>query len=194
MGRPRKESADSTKGADATAKKPQPPKASQPRTEKRPPPPNLKIPDYDEWEDFVGNYVLRWASRAFIAVMFRGIDRERMLTPDELEDIELDDEQLTALSRPFAKMATASAFNTKYGRVVMNSKDSIEAFVVMFMWGNRVRAISKRYRPRHARKGTDIDARNDSSRITISEQAPSPAQGQPIYNGNGTRPHGVGYN
>lgn len=105
------------------------------------------IPDFTEWQDFIAETVMHWLSRGFVAFAFRGMPEYRsMLSFDDLEDLELDSEQLNAIARPFASMAERSKINVKYGRAIMNSKDSIEAAVILFMWANRVNRIAKRVR------------------------------------------------
>lgn len=140
MGRPRKEV--STGGAAASHS------AAKPIAPKPPAKPTIKPPDFAEWTDFIGTVMFRWVTRAISAVILRGIDRN-VLEPDELDDIDLDDEQLTAIAKPFAHVATKSAFLTKHGREILDSKDAIEAAVIMFMWMGRVNRIAKKYRPRH---------------------------------------------
>lgn len=141
MGRPRKEASTEADAKPAHAKtqnlSPKPPIAA-----------NLKPPNFAEWSDFFGTVVFRWATRAISTVILRGIDRE-LLTPEERDDIDLDDEQLTAIAKPFAHMATRSAFLTKHGRMILDSKDAVEASVIMFMWMGRINRIAKRYRPKH---------------------------------------------
>lgn len=139
MGRPRKEDSTGAVGSHAKPQNlaPKPPIAA-----------NLKPPNFAEWSDFFGTVVFRWATRAISTVILRGIDRE-LLTPEEKEDIDLDDEQLTAIAKPFAHMATRSAFLTKHGRMILDSKDAVEASVIMFMWMGRINRIAKRYRPQH---------------------------------------------
>jgi hypothetical protein len=103
-------------------------------------------PDFTEWQSFIGEVVLHWFSVAFIAVAFRHVPYHDIMSPEDYEDIQLDEDELGAVARPFAHLLTHSGINTKYGRAIMNSRDSIEASVVLFMWGNRVNRISKKYR------------------------------------------------
>ena len=103
-------------------------------------------PDFTEWQDFLGEVVLHWFSVAFIAIAFRGIPYHEMLTQEDYEDIQLDSDEYGAIARPFAHLITHSKINGKYGRAIMNSRDSIEAAVVLFMWGSRVNRISKKYK------------------------------------------------
>lgn len=103
-------------------------------------------PDFTEWQDFLGEVVLHWFSVAFIAIAFRGVPYHDMLSDEDFEDIQLDEDELGAIARPFAHVLTHTKLNGKYGRAIMNSRDTIEAAVVMFMWGARVRRISGKYR------------------------------------------------
>jgi len=125
-----------------------PPGSVNKTTKIAPPPKKLPdIPDFTEWQDFIAETVMHWLSRGFVAFAFRGMPEYRsMLSFDDLEDLELDSEQLNAIARPFASMAERSKINVKYGRAIMNSKDSIEAAVILFMWANRVNRIAKRVR------------------------------------------------
>lgn len=147
-------------------------------------------PDFTEWRDFIGEVVLHWFSVAFVAVMFRGIDYRNILTEQALEDIELDDEELAAVARPFAHLATHSGLNTKYGRAIMNSRDSIEAAVILFMWGSRVNRISRSVRNQLTEVESDIPriprpdrARDTSQEIDAESEANLPPIGiqQPAY-------------
>lgn len=103
-------------------------------------------PDFSEWSDFLGEVVLHWFSVAFIAVAMRGIPYHDIMSDADYEDIQLDDDELKSVARPFAHLLTHSGINTKYGRAIMNSRDSIEASVVLFMWMGRVNRIGKKYR------------------------------------------------
>lgn len=103
-------------------------------------------PNFDEWRDFLGEVVLHWFGVAFVAVAMRGIPYHDIMSDADYEDIQLDDVELKAVARPFAHLLARSNLNTKYGRAIMNSRDSIEAMVVLFMYMQRVRRIGKKYR------------------------------------------------
>jgi len=149
VGRPRKEVSTGAAAASHAA----PPKPIAPKTPK---PPTLKVPDFAEWTDFIGTVMFRWATRGISAVILHGIDRDN-LEQEELDAIDLDDEQLIAIAKPFAHLATRSAFLTKHGREILDSKDAIEAAVIMFMWMGRVNRIAKKYRPRHTVPGKVVN-------------------------------------
>lgn len=171
VGRPRKE--DST-GAGAASHA----KTDKPIAPKPPIKPTIRPPDFTEWTEFFGTVVLRWVTRAITAVILHGVDR-KILEPDELDDIDLDEEQLTAIAKPFAHVATRSAFLTKHGREILDSKDAIEAAVIMFMWMGRVNRIAKKYRPRHERttvNGT-VDSGQDVSANQGNNYVAAPAVG-----------------
>jgi hypothetical protein len=137
--------------APATAAPKPPPKtesertvtAAKERSNKRDTP---NAPDFSEWSDFLGEVVLHWFSVAFVAVALRGVPYHEIFTQEDYEDIQLDDDELKSIARPFAHLITHSSINTKYGRAIMNSRDSIEAFVVLFMWMSRVNRIGKKYK------------------------------------------------
>lgn len=143
---------------------------------------------------------------AFVSVSLRGIDRAQ-LTPEELEDIELDEEEEMAIARPFSNMMLGSKLNSKYGRAIINAKDTIEATVILFFFMGRVNRIGKKYRPKHARQVvtnkerisnvTDLSAARivrEGNNEPEGSEAPSP----PIWNGgNGSsfyRAPGLGFN
>src|SRR5215469_6940819 len=81
-----------------------PPKTAEVRPKPPPIPPaqlNIKKdnkkdtpapPSFDEWRDFLGEVVLHWFSVDFIAVAFRGIPYHEMMSQEDFEDIQLDDE------------------------------------------------------------------------------------------------------
>jgi len=121
-----------------------------------------EAPDFTEWRDFIGEVVLHWFAVAFVSVAFRGIpEYQRVMSQEDYEDIQLDDDELAAVARPFAHMLTHSSLNNKYGRAIMNSRDSIEATVVLFMWGQRTIRISKKYR--HAYEDYQIRMENEQN-------------------------------
>lgn len=159
----------------------------------KPPPPALNVPNFEEWSDFIGDFVLRWFARAYVSVALRGIDRS-ILTKDEDEALELDDEELEAISKPFAHVATRSKFLSKHGRMIIDSRDALEASVVLFMWGNRVRAIGKKYRvPKNPRKAEKL-VRQRQEEAQRSGQNVEESEG--TANGRGFAPpaFGHGYN
>lgn len=68
---------------------------------------------------------------------------------EDQDIIDLDNEQLTAIAKPFAHVAMRNQFLSKHGREILDSKDAIEAAVILFMWFGRVNRVAKKYRPRH---------------------------------------------
>ena len=116
-------------------------------------------PDFSEWQDFIGTVVLHWLCVAFVKVTFRGIDTDSVLSKEDREDIELDDDELLSIARPFAHLATHSSMNSKYGRAIMNSRDTIDATIVLFMYTARARRIARKYKGKHERNPDDNIAR-----------------------------------
>jgi predicted ATP-grasp superfamily ATP-dependent carboligase len=92
------------------------------------------------------------------------------MNPDDLNEIELDDEQLTAIAKPFAHVAINSTFLTKHGRAILDSKDAVEAAVIMFMWMGRVNRIAKRYRPRHQKPERKVENGSVDSGQDVSKE------------------------
>lgn len=150
-------------------------------------------PDFTEWRDFIGEVVLHWFSVAFIAVAFRGIPYHDMLTPEDEADIQLDEDEYNSIARPFAHLVTHSKLNGKYGRVIMNSRDSIESGVVLFMWASRVNRIAKKYKNAYRQYQEDmengvtariprVDRATDTAE-TIASEAQEPVIGiqRPAY-------------
>jgi hypothetical protein len=156
---------------------------------KRPAPPGKLVPpDFSEWSDFIGTVVLRWAARAFVAVSLRGIDRS-IIDEKDIAELELDNEQLESIAKPFAHLAIRSTFLTKHGREIMDSKDAIEAIVVLSMWTGRVNRVARKYKPRHAKGEANVrEPIIVSSGENVSQE---PSQFGPAYSGS---PNGTGYN
>jgi hypothetical protein len=159
-------------------------------------------PDFSEWQEFLGAFVLHWLSVAFIKVCFRGIPNyEHHLSQEDQEDIELDDNELNSIARPFAHLLTHSGLNSKYGRAIMNSRDSLEATVIIFMWGNRVRRVAKRHRAAYneameAQNVRHIGVANAGRNGTsIGEADSGESESAPQFNPATYRPaFGTGYN
>jgi len=137
-------------------------------------------PDFTEWQGFLGEVVLHWFSVAFISVAFRGIPYHDILSQEDYEDIQLDDDELSAVARPFAHVLTHSKLNTKYGRAIMNSRDSIEAMVIMFMWGARVKRISNKYRSALSEVSENVSRIPRPDRARDSNTEIDPEEIQPI--------------
>lgn len=134
-------------------------------------------PDFSEWQEFIGGIVIHWVVFAFTSVMLRGINRD-FLTDEEKEDIELDDEEEMLIAKPISNWLLSSNFNGKYGRQIINARDSIESIVVLCFHMSRVSRVAKKYRPKHAKKGTVDnvrDIRPVDNRPEESQQAFPPA-------------------
>lgn len=186
----------------STNKNTEPKPPAQPKSP-APPAPKGKTgpPDFSEWQDFISGVVLHWLTKAFVTVMLRGIDRN-LLTDDDIEDIELDDDELLCIARPFSNLLLRTGFNAKYGRHIINARDTIESAVMLFMWASRVNRIGKKYRPKHAKanagKGVPDNVRNirpavDSPRI--DEPQGTTQESAPRFNfAAGYGPPGTGFN
>lgn len=182
---------------------PKPPAQSKPVIQKG----KVGPPDFTEWQDFIGGVVIHWATYAFVSVALRGIDRS-ILTEDEREDIELDEDEERAIAKPFSNMMLNSKLNGKYGRAILNAKDTIEATVILFFFMARVNRVGKKYRPKHAkiittRNGEMPQNVTDLSAARIvregnTESQDSEAPPPPIWNGGNAgsfyRAPGLGFN
>jgi hypothetical protein len=155
VGRPRKNPLGVVSGA--AGGKPAPPKKITP-------------PDFSEWSNFIGTVVLRWAARAFVSVALRGIDRAS-IDPADLAELDLDDEQLESIAKPFAHIAVRSSYLTKHGRMIIDSKDAIEAVVVLFMWTGRVNRVARKYRPKHAKHEGAINGQLVGSGENVGQES-----------------------
>ena len=193
---PEKPRAVSTAGdaavkAAATAKRPV---GRPPGSGKKPPPPSKKpeVPDFSEWQDFIGTLLIRWLCRAYLAVALAGV--RDMLTEEENEDLEFDDDELLTIAKPFAHLVERTKFNKKYGRTVMESRDAIEASVMLFMWSGRVARIRTKYKGKHRKAESHVEFAPGAEDVAIGKDVES---GAPVLQGNfgnGIRPAGVGFN
>lgn len=109
-------------------------------------------PDFTEWQDFIGGVLIHWICVAFVSVAMRGINRD-FLSIDDKDDLELDEEEEMLIAKPLSTWLTnsGSGFNTKYGRIIINLRESIEAMVILAFYMGRVNRVAKKYRPKHAK-------------------------------------------
>lgn len=168
---------------------------------------NVGPPDFSEWQKFIGGVVIHWMTYAMASVILRGIDRAN-LTDDEREDIELDEEEEMAIAAPFSKLMIGSKLNGKYGRAIINAKDTIEATVILFFYVGRLNRVAKKYRPKHSKQTiltsnverpqnvTDLRAAR-IERTGNPESEASEAPTPPVWNGGQAgfyTPQGTGFN
>src|SRR5271166_66210 len=118
-----------------------------PKASKAAPPPSANAPNFGEWTEYLSDFALKWVTRAWIAWVFRGIDRYSDVAPQDNAALEMDPKTLRDVAKPIAHMAARSKFGNKYGRVLMDSSDGIAAIIQLTMWANRVSRIAKKYRP-----------------------------------------------
>lgn len=117
-----------------------------------------------------------------------------MLTEEENEDLEFDDDELLTIAKPFAHLVERTKFNKKYGRTVMESRDAIEASVMLFMWSGRVARIRTKYKGKHRKAESHVEFAPGAEDVAIGKDVES---GAPVLQGNfgnGIRPAGVGFN
>src|SRR5215469_12218230 len=181
--------AASTRSAGSSAKAPAKEPVGRHGTGKeKVPPVTAQPPNFREWHGFISTVAIRWLARGFTAWAFRGIPNyESLLTREQLEDIELDDKQLSAIAKPLAHMAMRSEFMNKHGRAIIDSADGIEALVVLVMWSHRVNRIAASLRPKETRHDHGLRGRgrgNRESRPGTNGEA-GPGQVEPAESGRG---------
>ena len=111
-------------------------------------------PTLDEWQDFIGRFVLRGITEAYLNVALADFYDE--LTPREVESIRLTKDDLKEMSAPLASLAHKSKFMRTRGRSIIASADSGEAVIALLIWMRRVNRIAKRYRKAHAPQPRNI--------------------------------------
>lgn len=109
-------------------------------------------PDFTEWQDFIGGVLIHWICVAFVSVAMRRINRD-ILSIDDKDDLELDEEEELLIAKPLSTWLTnsGSEFNTKYGRIIINLRESIEAMVILAFYMGRVNRVARKYKPKHAK-------------------------------------------
>jgi hypothetical protein len=150
----------------------------------------VRAPDFSEWHTYLGDFVIKWTCRGYIAYVFRGLERDLLLTKVENDALEPDKEMLASMAKPFAHMASRSKLGEKYGRVIIDSSESIEAVIAFGMWAARANRIANRYNGKHRK----VDISEQSSRANVSTESESAGVSGPAYvSPNGHSP-GFGYN
>lgn len=109
-------------------------------------------PTLDEWQDFIGRFVLRGITEGYLNVALSDFYDD--LTPRELESIRLTKDDLKEMSAPLASLAHKNKFLRSKGRGIIASADSGEAVIALLIWMRRVNRISKRHRKAAAPKNT----------------------------------------
>jgi hypothetical protein len=108
--------------------------------------PKISAPNFSEWHEFFGEFAIKWITRAWIAFVFRGIDRFELLSAMDNAALELDPQAQSDIAKPIAHLADRSKFGKKYGRLLIDSTDGVAAMIQLTMWANRVNRIAKKYR------------------------------------------------
>jgi hypothetical protein len=107
--------------------------------------PKAGPPSLDEWQAFIGRFVVRTLTDAYLSYALRDIEAE--LTPRERDMISLSKEDISELSAPLATLANKNRLARKHGRSIIAAADSYESVIAMAMWMRRVNKIAKKYRP-----------------------------------------------
>jgi hypothetical protein len=130
-------------------------------------------PNINEWQDFFSRILLRAGSEYYLSLAFRGVD-EDLLSPREMDRIQLKPEERNRIARPFAELANKTKFTRKHGRSIVATADSIESLWVLGAWVGRVNRISAKHKPK----------RGGASRVRTRQDTPGTASGD---SGNGHR-------
>lgn len=101
-------------------------------------------PSLDEWQDFIGRFVIRGLTEAYLNLALSDFEDE--LTPRERESIRLTQEDLREMAAPIASLAHKSKFARRKGRAIIAAADSGEAVIALLIWMRRVSRIAKKYR------------------------------------------------
>lgn len=102
------------------------------------------IPSVDEWQDFIGRFVVRGLTRGYLSLVLRDIEDD--LTPFEREQIQLSAEDLADIAKPIAEFASKNKFARKHGRQIISAAGSSESFIALAIWMRRVNKIAKKHR------------------------------------------------
>lgn len=102
------------------------------------------IPTVEEWQDFIGRFVVRGITRGYLSIILRDIEED--LTDYEREQIQLSGEDLADIAKPIAEFANKNKFARKHGRQIISAAGSSESFIALAIWMRRVNKIAKRHR------------------------------------------------
>ena len=102
------------------------------------------VPSVDEWQDFIGRFVVRGLTRGYLSLVLRDIEDD--LTPYEREQIQLSAEDLADIAKPIAEFASKNKFARKHGRQIISAAGSSESFIALAIWMRRVNKIARKHR------------------------------------------------
>lgn len=131
-------------------------------------------PSLDDWQDFIGRFLIRGLTEAYVAANLADVYDE--LTPREIEQVSLSAEDLKETSAPLASLANKSKLARKHGRAIIATADSLESLVALAIWARRVKRIARKHRG----PGTSANSRggmNGNSRQNVGERANSNGTG-----------------
>lgn len=111
-------------------------------------------PTLDEWQDFIGRFVLRGLTEGYLNIALSDFYED--LTPRELESIRLTKEDLKEMSAPLASLAHKNKFLRARGRGIIASADSGEAVIALLIWMRRVNRIAKKYKKAPVKQTTPV--------------------------------------
>jgi hypothetical protein len=150
--------------------------------------PKAGPPKLDEWQDFFSRILIRSATDWYINWAFRGVD-EDMLSPREVERINLTKEERDRIAKPFSEVANKSTFMRKHGRAIIALSDSWDSIIALGAWYNRVTRIARKYQTKQPRT---VHAHVSAGQSTSGTANGSPVNGQGNYQQPYTGPFGTG--
>lgn len=136
-------------------------------------------PSLDEWQDFIGRFVIRGMTEGYLALVLSDVEEE--LSPRERAMIQLTQDDLREMAAPIASLAHKSKFARRKGRAVIAAADSMESVIAMVLWMRRVNKIAKKYRKPKSNpnpiQGYVMEGPNNGDSGSNGEQGPGTAGG-----------------
>lgn len=130
-------------------------------------------PSLDEWQDFIGRFVIRGMTEGYLSLVLSDVEDE--LTPRERAMISLTQDDLREMAAPIASLAHKSKFARRKGRAVIAAADSMESVIAMVLWMRRVNKIAKKYRkPKNSTpvQGYVVEGPDNGNSGSYGEQGP----------------------
>lgn len=140
-------------------------------------------PTLDEWQDFIGRFLIRGMTEGYLALVLSDVEEE--LSPRERAMIQLTQEDLREMAAPIASLAHKSKFARRKGRAVIAAADSMESVVAMVLWMRRVNKIAKKYRKPSGNQpvtGYVVEGPDGGNSRQNGEQGPGTGTGWGVFN------------
>ena len=141
-------------------------------------------PSLDEWQDFIGRFVIRGMTEGYLSLVLSDVEDE--LTPRERAMIQLTQEDLREMAAPIASLAHKSKFARRKGRAVIAAADSMESVIAMVLWMRRVNRIAKKYRKPQENgqpiQGYVVEGPDNGNSGQNGQQGPGTGSGWGVFN------------